>query len=313
MASYAGPNLAMTTSTRIETAAKHHQQVRVNYELMLSWVGFDQMTLRRDKHKYAMHKDDVVIGCARPLRNNEPPRHTARNRAYPSVVATLAKMELPAINYLVALYHNTRTFRDRDEFINNVECNMDAWCGPGSTELARKQIQEMPEFYFVGVSVGVAFAHPDSGDDMATAMIGGLATVKNGAFPVCANDEIHWYWDAERDCFDSEGRRITQLIEGPSRGFPSSDDVSTFLRNHHFDLCARDEKRRKFLDRGNGTFVPPSYRAPAEGKTAMACLKPLKYNVDREAAYDKRRCIGRALGPAAPYEWFDVRIQRQSH
>ena len=140
MASYAGPNLAMTTSTRIETAAKHHQQVRVNYELMLSWVGFDQMTLRRDKHKYAMHKDDVVIGCARPLRNNEPPRHTARNRAYPSVVATLAKMELPAINYLVALYHNTRTFRDRDEFINNVECNMDAWCGPGSTELARKQI-----------------------------------------------------------------------------------------------------------------------------------------------------------------------------
>ena len=66
----------------------------------------------------------------------------------------------------------------------------------------RGQIENMLEFYVVGVSLGTAWAHPSSGDTVASVMIGGLRTVQNGAFPVHTNDLICIYFDDERDLFE---------------------------------------------------------------------------------------------------------------
>ncbi len=38
----------------------------------------------------------------------------------------------------------------------------------------QQQINQMPQFSFMGVSLGVAYAHPDSGDTVGTVMYGGL-------------------------------------------------------------------------------------------------------------------------------------------
>ena len=52
------------------------------------------------------------------------------------------------------------------------------------SQRVKQQIQNMLEFYFVGVSLGLAYAHPHSGDTVASVMIGGLRTVLNGHFQV---------------------------------------------------------------------------------------------------------------------------------
>ncbi len=54
----------------------------------------------------------------------------------------------------------------------------------------------------VGVSLGTAWAHPSSGDTVASVMIGGLRTVQNGAFPIHTNDLVCIYFDDERDLFE---------------------------------------------------------------------------------------------------------------
>ncbi len=64
------------------------------------------------------------------------------------------------------------------------------------------QIENLMEFYVVGVSLGTAWAHPSSGDTVASVMIGGLRTVQNGAFPVHTNDLLCIYFDDERDLFE---------------------------------------------------------------------------------------------------------------
>lgn len=64
------------------------------------------------------------------------------------------------------------------------------------------QIENLLEFYVVGVSLGTAWAHPSSGDTVASVMVGGLRTVQNGAFPIHTNDLICIYFDDERDFFE---------------------------------------------------------------------------------------------------------------
>jgi hypothetical protein len=75
------------------------------------------------------------------------------------VVTTLGRMDQHAKNYLVALLHFPRTYKERDDFVRRIESQMDDW-HPNLTSHARKQIQEMPQFYFCGVAVGKAYAHP---------------------------------------------------------------------------------------------------------------------------------------------------------
>lgn len=64
------------------------------------------------------------------------------------------------------------------------------------------QINNLLEFYVVGVSLGTAWAHPNSGDTVASVMIGGLRTIQNGHFPMHTNDLICIYFDVERDFFE---------------------------------------------------------------------------------------------------------------
>jgi hypothetical protein len=68
--------------------------------------------------------------------------------------------------------------------------------------ILREQVDNLLEFYVVGVSLGTAWAHPSSGDTVASVMIGGLRTVQNGAFPIHTNDLICIYFDDERDFFE---------------------------------------------------------------------------------------------------------------
>lgn len=299
-------SLAATTGTRIESACKHQIACRVDYEHMLSWVGYDNGKLEREDTKWSMNQDDMVVGISKPIRNNEPNRANNRNKAYPSVVVTAADMEHAAMNYLVCLYHNSRFMRERDEFVQNVERNIDLWVTKANNaQHAKKQIQEMPEFFMVGVSVGHAFAHPNSGDNVATTMIGGLKTVLNGAFQINTGDMITWYWEDERQCFTSTGHRRQNLIAGEN-GIITSDDVDRFVEEG-VEIGDTEENRRRFYDRHNGNYGPVR-----GGKTRVAFPKPFRYEDDNERIYDRIRVFAKAMSNARPFEHVDIMIARQS-
>ena len=52
------------------------------------------------------------------------------------------------------------------------------------TSALNKNINKMLDFYFVGIFLGLAYAHQHSGDTVASVMVGGLKTLLNGVFQV---------------------------------------------------------------------------------------------------------------------------------
>jgi len=303
-----GPNVAQATGTRVDSAAKHQIAVRASYEHLLSWVRYDQVVLQKEKHAFSIAKDDMVIGISKPVRRNETSKGNTRNKAYPSVVSTLARMETPAKNYLVMLYHNPSNFQERDKFIQDVEKRPDVW-DPVMSEVAKKQIAEMPEFYFVGISVGSAAAHPIVGDNTCTALVGGMKTILNGAFPVDAGDVLQFYWQCETNCFDSEGRRLDP-ISGRR-----SEDVSIFLSRNEQNMTLDSARRKAFYDRGNGVFTNSQTDGTVRfgAKMEIAYPKPLKTRRDgKKVPGDCIRVFARAMSSGRPFEPIDVLINRQS-
>ena len=303
-----GPNVANATGTRLDSAAKHQIAVRASYEHLLSWVGYEQVVLQKEKHAFSVAKDDITVGVSKPVRKNENGRGAQRNKAYPSVVTTLARMEQSAKNYLIMLFHNPTTFQQRDIFIRHVELRPDAW-DPTMSEIAKKQIAEMPEFYFVGVSVGFAYPHPLSGDNVCTTMMGGMRTIMNGAFPVDSGDAIQWYWDAESNCFDANGCRLDPIEDQRSQG------VTAFLLGHSQALARDSAKRKNFYERGNGVFTNSQTdgNVTYNGKREVAFPKPVKAGKDGKVRCgDRFRAFGKAVSGAKPYEMFDIMFGRQS-
>ena len=307
--SHSGPNVASATSTRIDSAARHQVAVRTSFDHLVSWVGFEQVRLQKEKQAFCVHKDDLVIGVSRPVRRNENGRGNHRNKAYPSVVSTLAAMEQSARNYLIYLWHNPKTFAERDTFIKTVERRMDHW-DPVMNEVARKQITEMPEFYFSGVSVGMAYAHPLSGDTVCTSMIGGMRTILNGPFEVDTGDLVQWIWDIEIPMFNKDGKRFDPLND------PSSITVAKFTSGQDPKYEQDAARRKQYYERGNGVYTNSAIDGGTvtyNAKTSVAFPKALRPARDGEYRLgDKIRVFARAMCSARPFEMIDVCISRQS-
>lgn len=304
-----GPNVASATGTRLDSAAKHQIAVRTSYEHLLSWVGYEQVVLQKEKHAFSVAKDDITIGVARPVRRNENGRGVTRNKAYVSVVSTLARMETSAKNYLIALYHNHRNHAERDSFIQFIERRPEVW-DPNMSEIAKKQIAEMPEFFFVGVSVGFAYPHPLSGDNTCTSMIGGMRTIMNGPFPIDTGDKVQWIWEAESNCFNKTGYRYPPISDSRR-----SEGISVFLRTHDKTLSRDDAIRKMTYEHSNGVFTAGQKPngAPYDGKKEIAYVKAVRPRTDgTENPFDKMREFGKALSSARPFEPFDILIGRQS-
>eukprot|EP00961_Rhodomonas_salina_P302329 3940804-Rhodomonas_salina.4 len=139
----------------------------------------------------------------------------------------------------------------------------------------------------MGFSLGTGYAHPNSGDTVVSAMIGGMLTVQNGGFMVSTWDIIMWYWDVEKDYFDPSGKRINvlQLPQDP------------------------DAKRRKMMaDRQNGNWP----KEGVVGKSFIAYPKPFSLSDSNNHLMDKLRVFGKAVSNARPFDKVDILICTQS-
>jgi hypothetical protein len=74
------PSLAQATNTRLDSACKHIQQCRVSTDDMTRFVLEDNEELQRNKYRYCIHKDEMVVGVGRPWCPSRP--HSWRYACY---------------------------------------------------------------------------------------------------------------------------------------------------------------------------------------------------------------------------------------
>lgn len=259
--------------------------------------------------KYCMHKNDIVVGVRGGWKSDEI--ITIMNKAYPHVLTTTSGLTRAAQYHLVRLYNNAKSVKDIHDMLYTEELKHRGSDGVGTHELLsneKLQIDTMPQFYFQGVALGIGYAHPDSGDTVATVMIGGLRTVLNGHFTVNTGQLVQWYFEFEAAAFDANGER---LVQGPD-GLPSViEDGLEMLRSQqenvlsHLSLSTLD--RKVWHERESGNF--PGY----SGKDNVIYLKPYVRNLKGpENILDRDRVCGIFIASARPFEQVDIKLQRQS-
>lgn len=142
----------------------------------------------------------------------------------------------------------------------------------------------MIEMYVVGVALGTAWAHPSSGDTVASVMVGGLKTVMNGAFPIHTNDPICIYFEDERVFFEDDGSRKSRAVIGD---FEAADNdarkqvarnIAEWIHNDklqdvkqsNLPQTSGERLRLAFHERENGNYQPTNTDAKFVGKIQIA-------------------------------------------
>ena len=279
------------TNTLIETGARHMQQCRTSYDVLVAMSEGEEELLANDD-KWCMAKDELVVSCGKNLTPGAA--ITGSKYAYPSVITTLGTMNENEKIFIASYYH----FLGRNDVMKDIVAKLF-----NPTEGSGK-IKQYRHFTPVGYSVGRACAHAHKGDTIAAVQIGGLRTVINGAFEVQTGDIIQMYMpDAESGMFDADGGRLisNNINEiGVKLGVPDTKG-----------LGGDGMHRRDFYNRGLGVKQSGTTRV----KQGMFSIKPYLESKNEDAIQyygDRVRVFAKALSSARPFEPVDIMIARQS-
>ena len=305
------------TNTLIETGARHMQQCRTNYDVLLALAGGNEQDLR-ESDKWSLAKDELAVCCNKQIFADAPKVGT--KYAYPSVISCIGAFQgvgyrpsAPSI-FLACYYHFVGQYKPSviSAFVHEGEpkCTLDDIDALAEEDHATPPpiIHQLRTFNPLGYSVGKAFSHGGVGDTMASVQIGGLRTVINGGFDVQTGDLIQMYIpDVEHNLFNAVGGRV----------FLPAD--MTVLQAHNFigtkskDASLSEKQRREFYNRGNG--IAPGPDRTGRIKTGVFSIKPYLETANEYGHQyygDKMRVFARALSSARPWEPVDIMIARQS-
>jgi hypothetical protein len=312
---YQPASLASTTNTRVETAARHMQQCRIATDDMIMFVDGDALELQRNKYRYCIHKDELVVGLGRPWSAAENIRRTSSKSAYPPVISNLGKIDDVAKNMLRYMHHNASTIQDRETITRVFSKSANnfpsfAQATPESQrffteeqkEKVHSRLGQMYDLFSVGVANTLGWAHPNTGDTMVAVMIGGLRTIQNGDFEIYTGDLVQYYWPFEKDDFKQDGSRKPRCVD--DHGNLLNLDPSTQATGE-VTHPAKTQRKMDFHDRQYGN------RGKGEEKL-VAKIKPYVHDYESPRMYDQRRVIGVAICYARPGDMVDIKIQRQA-
>lgn len=328
------PSLAQSTSTLLDSACKHIQQCRVSQDHMMKFLKVkDPDELIRNKYRYCVHKDELVLGVGRSWAKDNSDKKF-QNNAYPRVVSNLGGMADPngeedsdEVKLIKVMYHNASSIPERNKILQQMQDGLGAdfdfdgidgsrYLGGVDAATSRMYISacvpRLHDFVTVGYANTLGWAHAHSGDTMTSVMIGGLRTVMNGDFEVFTGDLIQWYWPFERACFLKNGRRKARnkrAVPAAAGGgyFPNlQTDPAKIPAGTVVDwsLDKDSRQRQMFFDQQYGD-------RKGQGKT-VALIKPYKRDDDEPRIYDWYRVFAVALCSARPREKVDIRIARQA-
>jgi len=280
-------SLGTATSTRADTAARHMQACRVNYEhLKLLSGNKPESEFLNNKFRYCMHKDELAISVVKPMFR-EVSINASVKYPYPSVVTTLGDVDTQTKNFICWANHIS-TEPDYEMKIKNAR---DALGDKG------KVISQLREYTPVGYSVGLAYAHASSGDNIASVMIGGVVTVPNGHFEMYTGDMVQFYWDFESCMFDQDGSRLENDYPNPN-DVPKQDE---FMRASQETM-----KRQKYFDRQQNGMQRDNR------KKNIPMVKPYVRNKGKQVFADNNRVFAKCISHARPFDMVDILICRQA-
>lgn len=212
-------SIANATATRVDSAAKHTLPCKVS-DTVLKVLARDSKSIDRihlDKMIYCMHKDELVLCCAKPMKEEESSIYKTMRQVYPPVISTLGVITEDTKEAILKVYR-AKTLYEYER------------------EKATGDLADFPEFSFQGVAMTQAWATPNFGDTVGTVLVGGMMTIVNGAFPIYTGDLVQWYFDFEEGEFDEAGTRVTE-----PKGVKLDESALS---------------RRKFNDRNNNFRIP---------------------------------------------------------
>eukprot|EP00961_Rhodomonas_salina_P025665 346559-Rhodomonas_salina.1 len=182
-----------------------------------------------------------------------------------------------------------------------------------------RALRGMPEFYMSGVALTTGFLHGNIGDTALSVLTGGMVTVLNGPFEICAGDTCTWIWSFEQCFFNADGsRKYVNHLEMLNDVANFDDDVdqpelarfldtTVTLNLQAGGLDAGTKKRKLFID--EQMRVSSQINNGANGKhSAVPLLIPMPRN---PTFADRRSAFGTCMMSARPYDKTDIKICRQ--
>ena len=282
------------TNTLIETGARHMQQCRTNYDVLLAMAGGEENLLGNDD-KWCLAKDELVVSCGKNMLANSV--ITGNKHAYPSVVTTLGDMTEGEKKFIATHYHFMSDIKKRTEYKKDIVTDLQ------SKSLDTSKCKQYREFMPVGYSVGRACAHSHKGDTVASVQIGGLRTVINGEFGIQTGDMVQMYIpSAESFMFKADGGR---------KKADDATEMDKALKDDVTNLDSGTKQRKDFYSRGLGIANGKGDRV----KGGMFSIKPYMESLNEGGIPyqgDKMRVFAKALSSARPYEPVDIMIARQA-
>jgi len=284
----ASASIGTRLGTRIETGSRHNLQCRLDKARFVHGLSYRDSAagaagvpkctnadeeLRRNKVKYMMHKDELVVCTSHNLLGAGT--FQKRSLPYPHVITTYAGLADATIDYFVEL-----CTLDATDYWTRIHTD-------ATTSTGVEMKKETPDLRAMGYSMGVAYAHPHSGDTIGTVQIGGLITVQNGAYEMHTGDLVQWYvQDKEELHFNADtGKR-----ENP----PPPQKLVMDNRQQHYMR--------------NSGFQTPNNRQC--GKDSVFLPKP--YHPDGASYMDKLRVFAKCVSSAGKFEKVDILICTQS-
>ena len=323
-------SLANTTSTRADSASRHMLQCRVHKNRLLNWTKTrcDNNLLIQQKHKFCLAKDELAIEVSKVM---DPGSDHLDRRAqpYPMVLSSFSGLGEEANTVYACLMHTTTPFSTHlDEIFKRIKAPSFQMKGSDHSidDAAWTKVKTLPYFRTMGYSVGTAFAHENSGDTIASVMIGGISTVLNGEFPMHTGDRVMWYLTAaEKKMFAQDGKRAKDilLLKNPM-AIPDdgSDKVPPF---NYSDIKAFVDQIRSAAHAGvkkplaqmagknrfhqNLIGVDLNNDSPS-AKNEIALPKPFFHRNASDGDFE--RVFAVCIAPAGPFEMVDIMISRQS-
>jgi hypothetical protein len=204
-------SIGTATGSRVDSAAKHIMACKVDSRILQNWIDnagnvYDKENkIHTDKMKWCMHKDEIVLNTTKKKDNSD-----SAAKGYPMVVTTLGDISKHTITYIqqlyaqptISLFYKFWKCKQWDEF-RTLQGGVFQAMPTEDQEIVNMQIKTLPEFRCQGVALGQAWASYLSGDTVASVLVGGMMTVLNGHFAMHTGDEVQWYFDFEKDAFES--------------------------------------------------------------------------------------------------------------
>jgi len=295
--------IASATGTRLDSAAKHTMPCKIDDMLLVSWFNNKEgarVALHVHKYKYAVQKDELVLNVTQKLK-----KKTATSKAYPAVVSALSDMRLECRGALRLLYEQP-TALDFIAFSRKPVFPLvtgSTYAGGVVSDSATltdliTMWSEMPYFTAQGYALGTAYASPVSGDTVSTVLVGGMVTVRNGAFSCCAGQPIMWYFDFEEMCFANTNTQTASEAERIDWLDKQGD------RDQAYQTSVSGRKRR--MEQQYDTW------AVGNTKSGVALPKPYVLKNGDDVYGDKIRIFAKCINGGRAFDMIDIMLMTQS-